>query len=330
MHRASTSACLVVVAALFAPALALGAPPPAATDEARAAAKAAAKDGVTAYEAGNYDLAIERFRRSDALYHAPQSRVYIARATEKLGRLVAARAIYVALLDEPEAPDASEKAREARRVAREELDALEKRIPVLAIAVAGVPLAEARATLDGAPIAMTSLAHLLVDPGEHTVIVSAEGGSSAKRVVHVDEGRSEALALTLEPAARSAGPQAPVAIPLPPPPARDAKGSLTPAFLGFGVGAAGLGVGAITGILALGKAADLAAACPTKRCQPADRAIADSASSLATVSTIGFVIGGVGAAAGIVFLVVRPSSTPASTSLRASLGPGTFALQGTF
>jgi hypothetical protein len=43
--------------------------------------------------------------------------------------------------------------------------------------------------------------------------------------------------------------------------------------------------------------------------------------TLGTLSTIGFVAGGVGAAAGVVLLLVKPQSTSASTSGRSASKP---------
>jgi hypothetical protein len=63
-------------------------------------------------------------------------------------------------------------------------------------------------------------------------------------------------------------------------------------------------VGAVTGLLALSKANDVKSRCDAGHCPAEDESKANSAKTLATVSTIGFVVGGVGVGAGA-FLLIR-------------------------
>jgi len=105
-----------------------------------------------------------------------------------------------------------------------------------------------------------------------------------------------------------------------------------------GVGVAGLLVGSVVGILAVSKWNEAVDACkglagnPTACSTVAQKAEASAlggeANSLATISTVGFVVGGVGlAAAGILwFTTPRDSTTPPRASLRfvPVVGPGGF------
>jgi hypothetical protein len=54
--------------------------------EDRAAARDLFKQGVEAYARGDYDAALDRFRRADALVHAPTIAINIARCLHALGR----------------------------------------------------------------------------------------------------------------------------------------------------------------------------------------------------------------------------------------------------
>ena len=87
-----------------------------------------------------------------------------------------------------------------------------------------------------------------------------------------------------------------------------------------GIGVAGLAVGAVTGLIAMGKNNDSKQACPNDGACGSSDAVdaADGARQFGTVSTIAFVAGGVGAALGIVLVLTAPSSS----SERASARPG--------
>jgi hypothetical protein len=92
------------------------------------------------------------------------------------------------------------------------------------------------------------------------------------------------------------------------------KGSDLPAWIAFGVGGAGLVVGTVTGIMALGAHADLAERCPTGKCFPRDDVEAHAMRSdlsryhtFGTVSGIGFVVAIAGGATGAVLLVTGRS-----------------------
>ena len=83
----------------------------------------------------------------------------------------------------------------------------------------------------------------------------------------------------------------------------------------FGVAALGAAVGTVAGILALSKAGELKDRCGDTRCRPEDEPLADEARARATVSTVGFVVGGVAATVGTILLFTRkPKATRASAS----------------
>ena len=108
-------------------------------------------------------------------------------------------------------------------------------------------------------------------------------------------------------------PRAPAAAPPPSPPPPSA-GSPLPGLITIGVGAVGLGIGAVTGALSLSRVSDLEARCGGYHCSPADEADARSAKTLGNVSTAAFVVGGVAAAAGALLLVIRPGGAPAPST----------------
>jgi hypothetical protein len=103
----------------------------------------------------------------------------------------------------------------------------------------------------------------------------------------------------------------------------------------MGAGVVGLGVGAVTGILAIGKHSTLATECTGGDCStPAAQSDLSSYHSMGTISTIGFVAGGVLAAGGVVLYFTAPhgqSAAPA-TGIRITpfVGPGSVGAVGSF
>jgi hypothetical protein len=96
---------------------------------------------------------------------------------------------------------------------------------------------------------------------------------------------------------------------------------------------AGLGVGAVSGALALDKRSGLDAACPDGNCPPALHGDVDSFDTLRLLSNVGFIAGGVLAGAGMLLLITAPSAPEPSTAgrlPRLRVGPGGVSLEGSF
>jgi hypothetical protein len=146
--------------------------------------------------------------------------------------------------------------------------------------------------------------------GTHTLTATSPDGkqerwevvlSPGKTVEHrFDFGAAAAAAAPL-PTTTAAGPTAP-----PADTGTDGGGSglRTVGFITAGVGAAALAGGLVTGLMAKGKESDATDQCSDdKLCPAAAEADFDSASSLAGVSTVLFIGGGVLAAAGVGMIV---------------------------
>jgi hypothetical protein len=188
-----------------------------------------------------------------------------------------------------------------------------------------------------------------VDPGQHVVKVTAAGFAATEATFTVAEGKVESV--SVEP---KAGASAPVATPPPgpvppptttppppttPPPATPDRGAggASPqkmiGFVGLGLGAAGLVMGGVTGGLALSKHASLLKTCPDGHCPKGSEAANESAvnsyKTMGTISTIGFIAGGVLAATGIVLVVTAPKAKPVAT-LTPVIGLGYLGAEGSF
>jgi len=295
-----------------------------ASEQERKAARALADKGLELFEAGHYEEALDRFQRAETVIHAPTHLLYMARALRRLGQLVEARERYARVAAE-QLPEAAPKAfRQAQTTARSELAELTPRVPAVRIVVHGRTDAEVK--LDG--VVVTTLdAPIPLDPGTHRIEAAWKGHDPLTRTVVLTEGAPlQTVDLGEEPTIGER--------PEMPPPAPGPVGTgggdtshIVPAVVAFGVGAVGVGVGTVTGILAFGKASDLKDKCPENPCPSENQPLADSSRTLGTVSTVAFIAGGLGIGTGLVLLFLKPGAkTTSSTGVR--VGPGWAALRG--
>jgi len=158
-------------------------------------------------------------------------------------------------------------------------------------------------------------------------------GGSATEAVTLEKGEAAAPAVTPPPtpgATPAPGPApAPGAQPATTAPATaevstTGKKSILP-WVAFGVGGAGLILGGIAGIAALSDHSSIAKDCPGGTC-PADNPHTSDISAyhtMGTLSTVGFIVAGVGAAAGVVLLVTQPKGSGDSAPPSSAPAPAT-------
>lgn len=283
---------------------------PSAAD--RATARTLAQEGYVALRDKDYATAADRFGRAEALVHAPTLLRDLARAQVGLGKLVDAHENYSLIIREGVAPDAPQPWVQALADAKAEIVSIPPRLPWVTITVTGP--SDPTVTIDGVTISTASLGvKRPADPGKHEIRAAAPGYYTAKKTVVLNEGESVNIAFELEEAPPDAPPEpeeTPATL-LSEAPVEPAWRK--PAIIGaFAVGGAGLALGSVTGILAIRKHGKLSPACSNGTCGPEQKADLDNYHTLGTLSTIGFVAGGVGAAAGVVLLLVKPPSMSAS------------------
>jgi hypothetical protein len=316
MKRAfALAACL-----FFSPTLALG-DTPSDKDRARELAQQAAD----LLDSKKYTEALEAANKAESLYHAVFHLYVVARSLEGLGRLTEAADTYERLLAEPLPPSAPKVFRDAQADSKGYLTDLLARIPTVLVRVAGVSTDAVKATLDDKPLNVASGIAVRADPGSHVVRVMADGRAPFEKTISLpNKGGVVVVEAALGPVGgqtTSGGDS------------NTSGGSFAPAIVAFGVGAAGLALGSVMGVLELGKVSDLEKRCANKVCPMDVQPDLDKANELATLSTVGFVVGGVGVAAGVVLLVVRKKA-PANSSTGALVvpwvGPGMVGLAGKF
>lgn len=306
----------------------------AADDVKKDKARALAREAGDLLDAKSYEEARAKAASAESLYHAPLHIYMIARSLEGLGRLTEAATFFEQLVAEPLPSSAPEVFKNAQESGRQALRDLLARIPTVLVRVVGAPPGAATATIDGNPIAWASGAAVRLDPGDHTVRVTADGYKPFERLLTLpNHGGVVVVDAPLEPASAASSSAKGPPPPLTPRSEPSARGSLAPAFVAFGVGGAGLLVGAVTGVMELGKVSELEDRCPNDQCKPSEQVEIDAAYTLATASTIGFVAGGVIAAGGVVLLLVRPggrSPSEARVHIEPWLGAGSLGLRGRF
>ncbi len=307
------------------------------TPEEREGARTAANEGREAFEAGDYEQAIARFERANELIRAPTHTLYLARSHEKLGLLVLARELYREIEREQLAPDAPPPFLQAQQDARDELAALEKRIPRITVEVHGPGEEGAKVTMndDVVPLELVGIARP-VDPGTYRFRATSRDGNARPVSVTLKEGENKTVTLELRSLNEPADPEPAVPVT---PETSGMHGMTIGGIASLGAGAIALGLGAYFSKQKGDRKSDadtLFNACNPRVCTNEERIRIDDmdgeAASNGNKATAGFIAGGVLVAGGVTLLLLAPSSqdTSSASSLRPWVGIGSAGLSGTF
>ncbi|HZO13794.1 MAG TPA: PEGA domain-containing protein [Polyangiaceae bacterium] len=155
---------------------------------------------------------------------------------------------------------------------------------------------------DGTKLSGSMGAAVPVDPGEHTVVASAEGYQTWSKTVTVDKAGDAVTVRVPLLATTSSDDRTP------------AQGVAPATVAGAVVGAVGLvavGVGVALGVVTLDKvshAEDDPNLCPNKSCSPEGREAIDSATVTGHASTVTLAVGGAAVVAGLVLVIMGVTS----------------------
>src|SRR5450432_228789 len=316
--------------------LALAARAPSAfaqSDDDRAGARAAATEGVAAFNQQHWAESADLFARAESLVHSPVHLLYLARSQAKLGKFVKARENYNRIVREPVAansPDAFHKAQES---AQQEVGQIEPHIGSIAIKLVGATAQQVTVTMDGEKVspALIGVPHP-VDPGKHDFKASGPGfegdpatatvadGGTASVTIQIHTVAVPAAADAAVPAAAAApaaaagvvaGPssvEAPNGAPTTDTGTDSSKKLRVPAYVALGVGVVGVGVGTVFMLQGKSKRNKADALCPNGNCPVSARdqisGFDNDANSAEKLGTVGFIVGGVGLGAGVTLLVL--------------------------
>ncbi|MBI2390037.1 MAG: PEGA domain-containing protein [Deltaproteobacteria bacterium] len=151
-------------------------------------AREAFAKGVALFDSGDYAGALEHFAEAESIKYTPAIHFNVARCLEKLGKLVHALEAY----RRTEADALAEGKDSLAKRAVESATQLEPHVPKLTVVAKP---SGAKIAIDGVPVS-SGVAHL-VDPGKHTVVVSAPKLTTKTLSVSlaVDEAKKLAVAL---------------------------------------------------------------------------------------------------------------------------------------
>jgi hypothetical protein len=291
---------------------------------------------------GKYAEACPKFAESNRLDRGAGTLIHLGDCYEKNKQTASAWATY------KEAASAAQALgrKDWEKLATQRANALEPKLARLTVKV-DKGNDKLDVTRDGTSVAPASYSMPIpVDVGSHTVEASAAGHKPFKTTATVTkDGESVEVSvpkLEAEAAAPAAAPpiaQAPVApTKVESTDADSGSGQRTVGFIVGGVGVAGIAVGAVTGLMAMSKSSDAKASCANDGPCGDRNAVdaSDSARTLGLVSTIGFIAGGVGLAAGAALVFTAPKegdtgtkktgSAPAQVRISPSAGPSSAGL----
>jgi hypothetical protein len=210
--------------------------------------------------------------------------------------------------------DQQKQQRGREKIAEQKRGELRAQIPQLQIRLPANATAGAVVKRDGIVLGAPSLGVFLpVDPGAHVLVVEMPDGGKTEQTVKLELAARHEIVLDVPAPVRRREPsRAAAGEPDRSPTAR------TPwlAYGALGIGIVGVGVGVVGGISTLSQKSTIDQHCTGIVCDHDGKSAADSAKGTALVSTVGFAVGGVGLATGIVLLLTRPrpSSTRARTT----------------
>lgn len=274
----------------------------------RATARNLAAEGHTALRTQDCVTAEDRFRRADALVHAPTLVLEHARALICLKRFVEAQERLGLVMREGVSENAPWVWKKALQDAEKLLDEVTPKVGWITINVSGPT--EPAVLVDGVQVPVAALGvRRAIDPGTRRISATAPGFVPKEVEVTMPEGGERAVTLELPADPSRARPiqSAPVKPKQPSTSHTETpkKPSRWPAYAAFGLGGAGMIVGTISGVVALGKRSDLKAiGCSGGRCPPGtDSPLQDQWLRYGTISGIGFGAAIVGTGVGVVLLL---------------------------
>jgi hypothetical protein len=289
--------------------------------------------GMQLRDMGDQRGALEKLKAAHALGNTPITGVELCKTHAALGQPVEAREVCLGVGRIPPLAGETSRSQDARNEAVRVAEEQKTRMASVRLHITGVPAGrEATVLVDGAVVPTAALGESrAVNPGRHEVAARVGKGAEARSAFELGPGESKEVTLPVQapPAEQEAIPVIPDrAAPPPPPP-----NSLATA--GFIVAGLGVGVGLVTGLVAMNAESDLEKSCSDKVCGTDQHDALDSARRWGNIATASFIIGGGGLVVGL-YAVLSPPKSSARTraSARATVvpvfGPGAVGVHGSF
>jgi hypothetical protein len=283
-------------------------------------ARALFSAGIAKMRDENWREAESDLRRSYELVRRASTLYNLALVVFKQGRLTESLALASELIRTADpARDAKHRQNAATLIAR-----IEQQLSVVEVTVAP---ADAAITLDGRPVeGVGARRRLIIEPGRHRLEFTRAGYTTESLEMALSTGKERMIDVKLEPVEQSAQTAAPS---LDRPPAAQGRSpglsasehdsgtdSIAPWFV-VGAGGALLGTAVVTGIMAKNADDDFVDGCPElENCSRELEPLQARAQTLATVTNVLLVSGGIAAVSGLAWWYFAPK-TPQGT-LRAA------------
>ena len=315
----------------------------------KATARALLKEGDAARAKGDLKAALKSYMGAHAIMGLPTTGVAVGKAQADQGLLVEAVDTLLAVTRMPVKPDENDYLREARASAQTLSTSIAARIPSIKLVLAGVAdESAAKVTSDGHEV-VSAAAGLprKVNPGSHVLVVRV-GTDERRAEVSVAEGENRDVKIDFgEPASSDPVAKAPEGADTNTTTTSGTSNTVTHdagapstmsplVYVGFGTAAAFLIGGTVTGLVAMSKAKSAKDGCIETRCPPSTYDDIDTSKRMGTISTIAFVVAGVGVGVGVLGLLSAPSPAESTTKTSARphvtpwIGLGTVGVSGAF
>ena len=260
---------------------------------------------------GKIDRACPLFEESLRLDPKVGTALNLADCVERSGQLA------MALHHWQQAINLAEATKDERgQVAQQRLDALSPRVPRLTVRLAPGAPADAEVYREKVRLGDAALGQALpVNPGEHVIIVKASGHEASRKVLRIAPGDRKDIVVDAGPLLGSTKPATPT-------PGEDTSANpsdRTLAYVVGGVGAAGIVVAAVTGVMLLNKRKVVDDHCDDQnRCDADGLGAADDGKLLVPINTVAWAIGIGGLGAGTyLYLTASPGKPKAEGTSRA-------------
>lgn len=298
-------------------------------------ARALMDEGDSKRDAKDFKAALAAYEKADAIMHVPTTGLEVGRMQAQLGMLLQARETLGRVVRSPSKDKEPQAFVNARKAADQLSEELGKRIPAVQLVITGADAGQVpEVTIDNEPLPAAVLnVPRKLNPGAHTIVVKA---GTHEKTVEVTVAERETKTVNVDLKDKPPEPQKTVKMDT------TSDDKTTPKILmfgGFGLAVVGIGVGAVTGLMSMSKVDEIKGSCNADNKCPTDKAgDIDDAKMLGNISTLGFAAGGLGAAIGIVGLVMMggssekspPPGTSTLVKTKPVVGAGYLGLSGTF
>lgn len=318
-------------------ALALAATPAASQDN-TAFAQQRFTRGSGLYEQREFGTALEEFRASLALYGSPNTRLYVARCLRELGRIDEALPEFErAMREAADRAPTDPRYAATRDAAQTEMLAIAGLVGRLTLTIPDAPSGVV-VRVNDREIPREALGVAFpVMPGHVRIVVESAEHETERRETEITAGGEVTVGVVLRRRPESNSGQTelerppPASVPTPPPAPSGFSRNL--AWIGFGVGAAGLIGFAAFGAAASGVFSDLEARCGNAPCPDSERGTVDQGRTFQTLTNVSLGVGIVGVVAGAVLFITGRGpepERPAPQRVSLQLGVGSLGLSGVF